>query len=80
MARTAPALQQGGSVMSGQGAELDVFRNQVSCAVLLERSTPAWKLDKRGSTRRALKYRRGEGEIIIVNHDGRGWWDPPQPG
>ena len=27
------------------------------------------------STRRALKYRRGKGEIIIVNHDGRGWWD-----
>ena len=22
-----------------------------------------------------LKYRRGAGEIIIVNHDGRGWWD-----
>ena len=62
--------------MSGQDAELDVFRSQVSCAALLERSTPAWRLDKRGSTRRALKYRRGEGEIIIVNHDERGWWDP----
>ena len=23
-----------------------------------------------------LKYRRGRGEIVIVNHDGRGWWDP----
>jgi hypothetical protein len=21
-------------------------------------------------------YRREEGEILIVNHDGRGWWDP----
>jgi hypothetical protein len=35
-----------------------------------------WKLDMRQSTRRALKYRRGEGEILIINHDGRGWWDP----
>ena len=26
-------------------------------------------------TRSALKYRRGAGEIIIVNHDGHGWWD-----
>jgi hypothetical protein len=22
------------------------------------------------------KYRRGEGEILIINHDGRGWWHP----
>ena len=29
----------------------------------------------RRAPRRALKRRRGEGEIIIVNHDGRGWWD-----
>ena len=35
-----------------------------------------WRLDRPQSTRRALKYRRGEGEILIVNHDGRGWWDP----
>ena len=76
MARTSPTLQQGCRVMSGQDAELDVFRSQVSCAALLEWSTPAWTLDKRGSTRRALKYRRGEGEILIVNHDERGWWDP----
>ena len=34
-----------------------------------------WRLDQRESTKRAPKYRRGEGEIIIVNHDGRGWWD-----
>ena len=35
-----------------------------------------WKLDIRQSTRRALKYRRGKGEVLIVTHDGRGWWDP----
>ncbi len=62
--------------MSGQDAELDQFRQTVSCAVLLERLAPPWLLDRRGSTRHALKYRRGEGEIVIVNHDGRGWWDP----
>ena len=62
--------------MSGQDAELDQFRQSVSCAVLLERLAPPWLLDRKGSTRRALKYRRGEGEIVIVNHDGRGWWDP----
>ena len=63
-------------VMFGQDAELDLFRNDVSCAALLERLPPPWRLDKQGSTRRALKYRRGDGEILIVNHDGRGWWDP----
>ena len=62
--------------MSGQDAELDLFRNGVNCATLLERLPPAWRLDRAGSTRHALKYRRGEGEILIVNHDGRGWWDP----
>ena len=62
--------------MSGHDAELDQFRQEVSCAVLLERATPPWQLDRKGSTRRALKYRRHEGEVVIVNHDGRGWWDP----
>ncbi|MGA8191901.1 MAG: DUF3991 domain-containing protein, partial [Acetobacteraceae bacterium] len=28
------------------------------------------------STHHALKYRRCEGEIRIINHDGHGWWDP----
>jgi hypothetical protein len=56
-------------------AELELFRQSVNCAAVLERMVGGWKLDVRESTRRALKYRRGEGEIIIVNHDGRGWWD-----
>jgi hypothetical protein len=62
--------------MSGQDTELEQLRHGISCAALLERGQPAWSLDKRGSTRRALKYRRGPGEVVIVNHDGRGWWDP----
>jgi hypothetical protein len=61
--------------MSGQDAELDLFRNGVNCAALLERLPSPWVLDRKGSTRRALKYRRGAGEVLIVNHDGRGWWD-----
>ncbi len=57
-------------------AELDELRAGVSCAVLLERHPPPWQLDKGESTRRCLKYRRGKGEIILVTHEGRGWWDP----
>ncbi|GAC1348518.1 MAG: DUF3991 and toprim domain-containing protein [Acetobacteraceae bacterium] len=62
--------------MAGHDAELDQFRAGVSCAALLERLPPPWRLDKQESTRRALKYRRGAGEVLIINHDGRGWWDP----
>ena len=62
--------------MVGHDAEIELIRHGVSCAVLLERLPPVWRLDKRQSTRRALKYRRAEGEVLIINHDGRGWWDP----
>ena len=62
--------------MSGHDAELESLRAGVSCAVVLERLPPPWQLDQRESTRRCLKYRRGTGEVLIVNHDGRGWWDP----
>jgi len=56
--------------------EIQHLKAAVSCAALLERLPPVWRLDAAESTRRSLKYRRGEGEIVIVNHDGRGWWDP----
>ncbi len=56
-------------------AEVELLRQTVNCAAVLERMMGGWKLDARESTRRALKYRRGAGEIIIINHDGRGWWD-----
>jgi hypothetical protein len=56
-------------------AELEIFRQRMNCAAVLEWIATGWKLDVRESTRRALKYRRGVGEIIIVNHEGRGWWD-----
>jgi hypothetical protein len=62
--------------MEPEDAELERFRRAVNCAALLEGWSPAWRLDRRESTRRALKYRREGGEVLIVNHDGRGWWDP----
>jgi hypothetical protein len=62
--------------MSEQDAEIEWLKAEVNCAALLERLPPVWRLDRAESSRRSLKYRRGEGEIIIVNHDGRGWWDP----
>lgn len=67
---------RGKPTMSSHDAEIEAFKQGVSCAVLLERASPAWKLDKAQSTKRALKYRRGEGEILIVNHEERGWFDP----
>jgi hypothetical protein len=62
--------------MSEQDKDIERLKASVSCAVLLERLPPVWRLDRAESTRHSLKYRRGDGEILIVNHDGRGWWDP----
>jgi len=56
--------------------DIEQLRNQVSCAVLLERAYPPWHLDRRESTPNALKYRRSKGEILIISHKGKGWWDP----
>ena len=63
-------------VMAATDTEIAILKRDVSCAALLEQQSPAWKLDHRESTKRALKYRRNEGEVLIVNHDERGWWDP----
>jgi hypothetical protein len=54
--------------------EIDDLRSRVSCAVVLEHH--GWAIDARESTARAIKYRRGAGEIIIVIHEGKGWFDP----
>jgi hypothetical protein len=62
--------------MNEQEAEIERLKAEVNCAALLERLPPVWRLDRAESSRRSLKYRRDEGEIVIVNHDGRGWWDP----
>ena len=62
--------------MNGHDEELSQLRAGVSCAALLERLQPGWMLDKEQSTPKCLKYRRGSGEVLIISHGGRGWWDP----
>lgn len=54
-------------------ADLEELRGRVACGAVLE--TAGFAVDPKESTRRAVKYRRG-GEIIIVIHDGQGWFDP----
>ncbi|NSZ19734.1 DUF3991 domain-containing protein (plasmid) [Agrobacterium vitis] len=53
--------------------KLEDLRDRVPCAVVLEQA--GFAVDLKESTRRAIKYRRG-GEIVIVIHGGRGWFDP----
>ena len=72
----APALKMRGADMTGHDPEIEELRDKVHCAVVLERTPPPWKLDRKESTKLSLKYRRGKGEILIVSHAGRGWWDP----
>ena len=60
--------------MSRFDPEIEQLKAGVNCAALLEKMG-GYKLDERESSRKSLKYRRGAGEIIIVNHDGKGWWD-----
>ena len=62
--------------MTRHDPEIEELREKVHCAVVLEQTPPCWKLDRKESTKLSLKYRRGKGEILIVNHAGRGWWDP----
>jgi len=60
--------------MTAHDEELARLRAGVDCALLLE--CDGYSLDRKDSTRRCLKYRRGAGEVLIVNREGRGWWDP----
>ena len=62
--------------MAGHDPEIEELRDKVHCAVVLELTPPPWRLDRKESTKLSLKYRRGKGEILIVSHAGRGWWDP----
>ena len=55
--------------------EIEELRDKVHRAVVLERTPPPWKLDRKESTKLS-GYRRGKGEILIVSHGGKGWWDP----
>ena len=60
--------------MVGDRDELAELRQRVDCCTVLERA--GWELDARESTRRAAKYRQGSGRIVIVTHEGRGWFAP----
>lgn len=53
--------------------ELEELKGRVLCAAVLEKA--GFAIDLKESTRRAVKHRRGS-DIIIVIHDGRGWFDP----
>lgn len=53
--------------------ELEALRAKVSCEAVLEQA--GYEIDLKESARRAVKYRRG-GNIVIVTHDGCGWFDP----
>jgi len=55
--------------------ELVLLRAGVNCATVLEKLTTGWELDRKESSRGCLKYRR-DNDILIINHEGRGWWDP----
>mgnify|MGYP002683146835 CR=1 FL=1 len=54
-------------------AELEELKDKVPCAAVLERA--GFAIDVKESTRKAMKYRR-EASIIIVIHEGKGWFDP----
>ena len=56
--------------------EIEELREKVGCAALLEKD--GWKVDVKESTRRAIKFRR-DNNIVIVIHEGRGWFDPLSP-
>lgn len=53
--------------------DIESLRDRVSCDAVLHRA--GFAVDREQSTRRAVKYRR-DGGIIIVTHGGRGWFDP----
>ncbi len=58
-------------------AELEELKQKVPCAAVLERG--GFALDVKESTRKAMKYRR-DAQIIIVIHEGKGWFDPLSDG
>ena len=53
--------------------EVEELRDRVQCATVLEHAEFA--IDLKQSTRKAVKYRRSD-DIVIVIHEGRGWFDP----
>ncbi|TBB81092.1 DUF3991 and toprim domain-containing protein [Rhizobium ruizarguesonis] len=52
--------------------DIEELRARVGCAAVLEQE--GFAMDRKESTRRAVKFRRDD-DIIIVIHDDRGWFD-----
>ncbi|MFA7415872.1 MAG: DUF3991 and toprim domain-containing protein [Rhizobium sp.] len=52
--------------------EIEALRARVGCAAVLEHE--GFAIDLKESTRRAMKFRRDD-DIIIVIHEGKGWFD-----
>ncbi|MCV9966805.1 DUF3991 and toprim domain-containing protein [Pararhizobium sp. BT-229] len=52
--------------------DIEELRARVGCAAVLEHK--GFAIDRKESTRRAIKFRRDD-DIVIVIHDGRGWFD-----
>ena len=65
---------QGATAIREHDPEIEELRAKVHCAVVLERTPPTWKLDRKESTKLSLKYRRGEGGILIVSPPGSAWF------
>lgn len=59
--------------MRMEKSKVEGLKNRVPCAAVLERA--GFAVDLKESTGRAVKHRRGD-DIIIVIHDGKGWFDP----
>lgn len=53
--------------------DVEELKERVPCAAVLEKA--GFAVDLKESTRRAVKHRRGN-DIVIVIHDGKGWFDP----
>jgi len=54
-------------------SDIEALKARVPCMAVLDEA--GFAIDMKESTRRARKYRRGD-DIIIVIHDGKGWFDP----
>ena len=52
--------------------DIEELRARVGCAVVLEHE--GFTIDLQESTRRAVKFRR-DGDVVIVIHHNRGWFD-----
>ncbi|MCW0001818.1 DUF3991 and toprim domain-containing protein [Pararhizobium sp. YC-54] len=52
--------------------DIEELRARVGCAAVLEHE--GFAIDRKESTRRAVKFRRDD-DIVIVIHDDRGWFD-----